>query len=149
MLGTEWVRSFTMLQEKYQVLCCRDIGLRLRRYCMFLRTVHNSYIFPSGLHFSQACSCKTKLPRQTSPTWPKDPVFRRVDWKKDSNVLVFLSPFPEIAITGKCWNLGSQVLTWDGKSYALGSYANNLWVTWNLHVTCWTQTLEKTNLLLI
>lgn len=73
-------------------------------------------------------------------------VLRRVDWKKDCNVLEFLSPFPEITVTGKCW---TQVLTRDGKSYALGSYAKDLWVTWNLHVTCWTQTLEKANLLLI
>lgn len=29
-LVIEWIRSFTMLQEKYQVLS-RDIGFRLRR----------------------------------------------------------------------------------------------------------------------
>ena len=117
------------------MLYCRDIELRLRRCCVFLRMVHNSYIFPSGLHFSQAYFCKTVTKADQS----------RMSLERWTETR-FLSPFPEITITGKYW---TQAVIWDGKSYALGSYAKDLWVTWNLHVTCWTQTLEKTNLLLI
>lgn len=128
-----WVRSLTILQEKYRHCISGHWPQTEKRVHVSLEGSQQPCMSIWSA-FLPGLSCKTKLPH----------VFRRMDREKDLRVSISI---PRNQHYRKMLD-SSAGLGWKIPC-ALGPCAKDLWVTWNLHVTCWTQSLERTNLLLI